>query len=781
MSTTTEVEPLTTDGGPRVPRDTFAWSPNVILLVDDDGTVVLAGGPCRELMDLDAQALEGRPLGDLVLPRDRTLLPPDAADLIGWESRNRHPLEVHFRHGRGPGDDAAGKEMAGGSGEQADRWRLFSLAARDLRDDPDVAAIVLALQTVGEPGAWDVSRNLLLEGIEAANSCIVIADAKQDDFPLVYANKGFRELTGYGHDEIIGRNCRFLQNRHGEDGGERDDDQDTLHQIRRALSSGEYVAGTLRNYTKSGGLFYNDLFLTPVYQDGELMAFIGVQNDVTSRVETEHKLRQRDEAITSFFDAAPFIMGLVELEGHGGDRTSPDVWKSARHVMLNRRGIDFLNVDDRGAEDKTLIELTVPERAARKFAENFAAAMRGEGVRRFECELKSAELGEMRRMRVLVNVVRPGDGEPPRCSYIAEDVTVAADAADRRRLLEAAVVSVDDAVLITDLELDEPGPRILFVNDAFTRLTGWPAGEVLGKTPRVLQGPMTDRSVLDRIRKTCAAGEPFRGETINYRKDGTPYHVAWTIDPVRDEAGNLTHWVSAQRDMTRRRKLERQVLEVQQREQERIARDLHDTVAQQLNTLSLYVGTVRRELEADGVASPEQVEQLREAGEQARRAAQQARALSHSLSPVTVDEGGLADGLRRLATSSQTAYGVQCRFDAPDPTLAPNVPREAGTHLYSIAAEAVSNAMRHAGAGHVTVRLRRDAANDDGEFAVLEVADDGRGFDPDAVEADDDAGIGLDSMRYRAEIVGGTLQIGPSDSGGGTVVTCRFPMSVAAG
>jgi PAS domain S-box-containing protein len=109
-----------------------------------------------------------------------------------------------------------------------------------------------------------------------------------------------------------------------------------------------------------------------------------------------------------------------------------------------------------------------------------------------------------------------------------------------------------ESVVITNAQLEFPGPQILYVNPAFTKMTGYVPEEVIGKTPRILQGPKTERSVLDRLRKDCAAGKVSHGETINYRKDGSEFYVEWTIAPVWNERREITHFVATQRDLTER-------------------------------------------------------------------------------------------------------------------------------------------------------------------------------------------------------------------------------------
>ncbi|MCB9748061.1 MAG: PAS domain S-box protein [Candidatus Omnitrophica bacterium] len=128
------------------------------------------------------------------------------------------------------------------------------------------------------------------------------------------------------------------------------------------------------------------------------------------------------------------------------------------------------------------------------------------------------------------------------------------------KLLAAVVRFSQDSIIITSIDLDSPGPRIIYVNPGFTQMTGYSPEEVLGKTPRILQGPKTDSEVLRRLRKALESQEVFYGQAINYRKDGTEFWNEWHIEPIRDDDGNLTHYLAIQRDVTQR-KMAEQALE----------------------------------------------------------------------------------------------------------------------------------------------------------------------------------------------------------------------------
>jgi len=115
-------------------------------------------------------------------------------------------------------------------------------------------------------------------------------------------------------------------------------------------------------------------------------------------------------------------------------------------------------------------------------------------------------------------------------------------------LLGRVLDLLPQSVMVTDGDLESPGPRIVYVNQSFTLLTGYTAEEVLGKSPRILQGCGTDPAVLKRLKTCLLRSERFEGRTLNYRKDGTPFINAWTVEPVLDAHGQVTHFLSTLRE-----------------------------------------------------------------------------------------------------------------------------------------------------------------------------------------------------------------------------------------
>jgi PAS domain S-box-containing protein len=142
-----------------------------------------------------------------------------------------------------------------------------------------------------------------------------------------------------------------------------------------------------------------------------------------------------------------------------------------------------------------------------------------------------------------------------------EDVTDKVRSRARLATLESVVTTANDAIVITEAGLlDAPGPTIVYVNEGFSRMTGYRPEEVIGRNPRILQGPETDHEATARIRSALERGAPVRTELLNYKKDGTPFWVDISIAPVVDESGRIAHWTAVQRDMTERKDAEAWVL-----------------------------------------------------------------------------------------------------------------------------------------------------------------------------------------------------------------------------
>ncbi len=184
---------------------------------------------------------------------------------------------------------------------------FFLLRVLPYRSDDTTEGLVLTLIDINslEEAAAEIRLQKL--AIESAINGIVITDPRQDDDPIIYANQGFLDLTGYERHEVLNRNCRFLQSR--------DTDQEAISQIRGSLAAGDPVRMAILNHRKDGTAFWNDLSITPVRdQDGEIVNFVGVQHDVTAQVEAQQRLEEANRAAQQASDAKSSFLAMMSHE-----------------------------------------------------------------------------------------------------------------------------------------------------------------------------------------------------------------------------------------------------------------------------------------------------------------------------------------------------------------------------------------------------------------------------------------------------------------------------------
>lgn len=159
---------------------------------------------------------------------------------------------------------------------------------------------------------------------------------------------------------------------------------------------------------------------------------------------------------------------------------------------------------------------------------------------------------------------------------VDSDKSAPARVADRS-LLGRALDAAGHAVIVTGADIEHPGPIICFANKAALELTGYSPEELVGRSPRILQGPDTDRTSLDALKHALRRGESFTGEAVNYRKNGQPYTVEWMMSPIRNDAGAIDGWIAMQRDVTCRRRHRQARQEVEERLRVLVAELQHRT------------------------------------------------------------------------------------------------------------------------------------------------------------------------------------------------------------
>ena len=300
--------------------------------------------------------------------------------------------------------------------------------------------------------------------------------------------------------------------------------------------------------------------------------------------------------------------------------------------------------------------------------------------------------------------------------------------------------------------------RYIDVNPSFQRLSEYSRDEVIGRTTRELDRWVNprDRSTLARLLRDQGAVYDF--EARFWTKSKTMREVLLSIEQI--ELDGVPCALAIAHDVTERRQLERELLEISEGERRRIGYDLHDSLGQQLTGIAFLSKVLAQRLKARESAEAAEAAQIVDLVNQAIA---QARKLATGLAPVTLETDGLVLALRELAANVEDLFHISCRVTSEQ---AIHVADQAvATHLYRIVQEAVNNAVQHGQSQHITITL---AVLPEG-FTLM-VHDDGVGF-PAVVTTQ--PGMGLRIMHHRASMIGATLEVQRA-AHGGTCVMCTL-------
>jgi len=368
------------------------------------------------------------------------------------------------------------------------------------------------------------------------NVPVMITLGRGDQFEL--ANAQFEKVTGWAQEnitdasmlleklypdpEVRGEVAEFVENQ-----------PDEWRDFPLQTKEGEVVDTTWTNVALSDG------------------RWIGIGLDISDRKTWERELEESYQRLRLALDAAN--AGTFEYD------------VATDRVLWDGRSLELYGMHlDSGTQDADRLGALVLDEDLDRLNGVFDQAIE-EGQTRYDVSyrIRRADDGELRHIQSHGLVLRDEDGTAERVIGINRDVTEQNERREQLRLLETAIEQSPATVLITKADgPDAPGPTTVYANPAFTEITGYDRDDIIGKSPRMLQGPDTDRAALDRIRAALEHEEPVREVVLNYAKDGTPYWNDLYIAPVRDEEGAVTHHVSIQQDATERRRrketLERQ-------------------------------------------------------------------------------------------------------------------------------------------------------------------------------------------------------------------------------
>ncbi|XP_038902662.1 phototropin-2 isoform X2 [Benincasa hispida] len=383
----------------------------------------------------------------------------------------------------------------------------------------------------------------LKDALASLEQTFVVSDATKPDCPIVYASSGFFGMTGYASEEVIGRNCRFLQGP--------ETDQKEVDKIRYAVKNGKSYCGRLLNYKKNGTPFWNLLTVTPIKDDnGNTIKFIGMQVEVSKYTEGINDKALRPNGLPK---------SLIRYDARQKEKAMDSITEVVQTVKNPRSNRAMSHDTTRKKEDleKFNLDYVLPK--------SVEAASATPGRQTPQQDLRDDGLGKKPRLSSRVSLVGfKGKSlsssrklevtafEPEILMTDEIERTDSWDRAEREKDIRQGIdlattlERIEKNFVITDPRL--PDNPIIFASDSFLELTEYTREEILGRNCRFLQGPETDQETVSKIRDAIREQREITVQLINYTKTGKKFWNLFHLQPMRDETGELQYFIGVQLD-----------------------------------------------------------------------------------------------------------------------------------------------------------------------------------------------------------------------------------------
>ncbi|HET7479542.1 MAG TPA: PAS domain S-box protein [Rubrobacteraceae bacterium] len=609
--------------------------------------------------------------------------------------------------------------------------------------------------------------------VQNALDIVMITEA---DGSIRYITPSVERILGYMSEEMVGTN--IAEYVHPEDL------EMALRELGEAVSRpGVYpVAVETRVRRKDGSWRYLEGIANNLLGDPDVRGMVFNHRDVTDRVRAEAEVRRLNEELE---DRVAERTAQLEAALAERERTQRELKRSRDELEVILRGV----ADGITAQDSAGRLIYANDAAAKIMgypsARDLLQALPAEVMRNLEIRdeagnpyplerlpgrtairtrqnvetilrFRQVETGEERWTVVRSAPVLDERGDSRFEVNIFHDITDRERADIERRQLSAIVESSDDAIISKTLD-----GTITSWNSGAQKIYGYSAEETVGM-PISMLVPDDRPNEIPGILERLSRGEKIdHYETVRVTKDGRRLDISVTISPIRNSAGRIVGASAIARDITERKQAEDAMRRIREAERHRIARDLHDSVLQDIAYTLQTLEVTKMKAEGTDLEEElvEEVGAMRTAARGLRNAVYELRLGDERNRPLVRLVKDLVE------QSRQRSPGCEIELDLrPEVSVTPL--GDNGTELLRIIQEALTNVRRHSGARRVLVRLRVD-----GEYLVAEVVDDGHGFGPEV-----DAGVGTRSMNERAAALGGELRV-ESEPGRGTRVRLRVAMS----
>lgn len=686
------------------PRGTFRFAAVNQALLDSTGL------ERSQIIGRRVQDVIPEPSCSLVLKKYREALRTKHA--VRWEESTKYPTGV--RHGEvtvTPILNADGKVMhlAG---------VVHDITARKEAEGAlqDSEARYRRIVQMAEEGIWTIN-----------------AEAVTD-----FVNPKMAKMMGYRPEEMIGRPLTDFMDQEGK----------TLWvDILKRRKRGVAEQFEFKYVRKDGSKLWAFVSTNPIKDaKGAYVGAMALLTDITAHRAAEKAMRENEAQFRAIFEQA--AVGVAIIDSNTG-----------RFIKVNQRACEIIGLSPSQLTPTTFMDITHPDDLP-SVMKNFEQLRSGQ-IRSYTLEKRNLlPSGKITWINLSVSAMW-SPGEAPTCHIaVLKDITERKAAEDkylRELAFNETLLSQTTTIIVL---LDREG-RLIYVNEATINILGYSRKDLLGRTPWEA-GLMTPEEAIrskERLQVLLRGGVNPPRETILTAKNGVDHSFSLSSVTTRLPDGKIDRIVVTGTDLTERNQLQKELLKISEQEQARIGHDLHDGVGQTMTGVESLMEALEGELQGDQRASASRIRQL------IQQAIQEVRRMSHSMSPAAVKNRGLCGVLQLLAETIRINHRTACVCNAdPDITFSD---QDKETHIYRIAQEAASNAIRHGKPTKVMISLQHDGEN----ACVLRIEDNGGGFRSKKNKPTD--GIGVQVMDYRANLIGGTLRI-TSKPKQGVTVTCRI-------
>lgn len=473
------------------------------------------------------------------------------------------------------------------------------------------------------------------------------------------------------------------------------------------------------------------------------VGIIGIARDITERKLAEEKLQRSEHHFRALIEKSADVVTLVTEDGAiiYASPASQEFCGFRPEELVGTNGFFWIHPDDTLAAQKSFQELCgLP-----------GASITGEC--RYLCKNGQWKWTES------TSTNRLDDPGVHAIVINSRDISERKKSEQALRRFEAIVESSLDGIFSVDME-----GAITSWNPAAQKIFGNTEAAMLGRDFKTLF-PENSLKTSGEFNSKILRGKGIENcETTCINPDGRRIDLSLTFSPIFNPNHIHSGFAVIARDITERRRLEKEVLEISDYEKRRIGQDLHDDLCQHLVGISMIGNLLYAELVRNGSKQAEDAKQITD---MIRTAVEHARILAKGLSPLNIAQGGIMAALESLVANTEALFRIPCFLECNAPVHIQDA--EIATQFYRIAQEALHNSVKHSQGTRAVIHLRTE-----GNSIVLTVSDDGVGT-PELKQPTAGGGLGMHTMHYRARIIGASLEI-TQNVEGGTDVTCRLPI-----